>query len=117
VGCFVFLLLSELLELSILLLIGDDLDDGIVVLLVERFSEKVTDALFVFVVFQIVSLVVLPDQFLELGEVAEEGDAPSPVHEGRFQYPEIGVGFTEEGFGAAGFAVEIALRTFVQLLR
>lgn len=69
------------------------------------------------VVLQALPLVVLPNQLLQLLQLPEQHHAPAPVQESRLQDPQVGPGLlVEEGLGADGLAVEVALRPLVELL-
>ena len=69
-----------------------------------------------FIAFQSLSLIELPDEFLELRKIAKQCDSSSSVHEGGFKDPKIAVTFSKESFGASWFAVEVSLAFFSQLL-
>jgi len=77
---------------------------------------KLGDAYFVWVIFDILSFVVLPDKFFELREVTEQRNASSSVEKGGFEYPKIGVVGAKECFRADWFAIKVSLWFFMQLL-
>lgn len=69
------------------------------------------------IVLQPLPLIILPNKLLELVQLPEEHHTPAPVQEGGLEYPQVGLGFViEECPGADWLAVEVPLRSFVELL-
>ena len=65
------------------------------------------------IVFEVFSLIIFPNKFLELFQTVEEGDSPASVHEGWLQNPKVGrfalFVFSDECFGHERLAVEKSL--------
>ena len=69
----------------------------------------IPNSVLVRVVLQFLPIVVFPDEFFEFREVAEERYAPTSVHEGGLEDPQIGAALPEEGLGTDMFAVKVPL--------